>query len=160
MIAETEGESGSEQSAAGDAGSPSRRRHAVFISDFVHLECSFDEVSPALVNPDGEWRGIAAGSGARQHFEVIIGEPRRKDSSVIIPMRWEPVAFERLLPVLDADIELLSLGAEHCRLSMSGRYQVPLAQLGATLDRLAMHRVAESAVRRFLSEIADALTPR
>ena len=96
MSAETEGESGSEQSAAGDAGSPSRRRHAVFISDFVHLEYSFDEVSPALVNPDGEWRGVAAGSGARQHFEVIIGEPRRKDSSVIIPMRWEPVAFERL----------------------------------------------------------------
>jgi hypothetical protein len=41
---------------------------------------------------------------------------------------------------------------------MSGRYQVPLAQLGATLDRLAMHRVAEAAVRRFLSEISEALT--
>ena len=72
-------------------------------------------------------------------------------------MRWEPTTFERLLPVLDADIELLSLGSGHSRLSMSGRYQVPLAQLGATLDRLAMHRVAESAVRRFLAEIAETL---
>ena len=49
MNAGTEGESGSEQSAAGGTGSPSRRRHAVFISDFVHLESSFDDVVPALL---------------------------------------------------------------------------------------------------------------
>ena len=145
-------------SAEAEAEAASRRRHAVFISDFVHLERPFEEVAPALLDPDGEWLRVAVRSAAGQRYGLAIGEARRNTSSVIVPMRWEPGSFERLLPMFDADVELLSLGEGHCRLSMSGRYQVPLAQLGATLDRLAMHRVAEAAVRRFLSEISEALT--
>ncbi|MFZ0172187.1 MAG: hypothetical protein WAL04_10940 [Acidimicrobiales bacterium] len=145
------------QPAAGGAETPSRRRHAVFINDFVHLERAFGQVAPRLRDHEGEWRRVAESSAAHQHFDVLIGEARQNDSSVIVPVRWEPVAFERLLPVLDADLELVSLGEKHSRLSMSGRYQVPLAQLGATLARLARHRVAEMSVRRFLAEIADSL---
>jgi hypothetical protein len=155
-------ESGDRPAAGGypretDADSPSRRRHAVFVSDFVHIERSFDELAAELLDSTKEWHQAAERSAARQRFVLRAGDARQNTSSVIIPMRWEPVAFERLLPVLESDIELLSLGTGHCRLSVSGRYQVPFAQLGATLDRLAMRRVAEMAVRGFLLEIADAL---
>lgn len=154
--ADTEPEDDNER-AAGGAEAPSRRRHAVFITDFVHLDHPFDQLAPVLGDSEAPWREVAARSAGGQRFDVTIGEPRRKATSVIVPMRWEPIAFERLLPVLDADLELLSLGLEHCRLAMNGRYQVPLAMFGATLDRLAMHRVAEAAVRRLLTEIAAAL---
>jgi hypothetical protein len=147
-----------EEAPSAEVDPSSRRRHAVFISDFVHLERPFEVVAPARLDPDGEWLRVAVRSAAGQRYGLVIGEARRNASSVIVPMRWEPGSFERLLPLLDADVELLSLGEGHCRLSMSGRYQVPLAQLGATLDRLAMHRVAEAAVRRFLTEISEALT--
>ena len=140
-----------------DADSSARRRHAVFVSDFVHIERSFEELAAELLDSSKEWHRAAERSAARQRFVLRVGDARQNASSVIIPMRWEPVAFERLLPVLESDIELLSLGTGHCRLSVSGRYQVPFAQLGASLDRLAMRRVAEMAVRRFLLEIADAL---
>jgi len=156
-IAPAHGDGDSPPAAAGGAEVPSRRRHAVFINDFVHLDRAFDQVSPLLSDREGRWRDVAHRSAAHQRFEVLIGEPRHNDTGVIVPVRWEPVAFERLLPVLDADLELVSLGEGHSRLSMSGRYQVPLAQLGMTLDRLAMHRVAELSVRRFLSEIAETL---
>lgn len=145
--------------AADGAESPSRRRHAVFISDFVHLGRSFEAVAPLLLDGDHEWRSVAARSATRQRFEALIGEARQTGAAIIVPVRWEPVAFERLLPMMDADIELLDLGEGQSRLSMSGRYQVPLAQLGATLDRLAMHRLAEASVRRFLSDISEALAP-
>jgi hypothetical protein len=142
-------------SSGADAG-PSRR-HAVFISDFVHIERPFHEVAARMLQTDAPWYRAADRSAARQRFSVTTGDARQNASNVIVPLRWEPVAFERLLPTLDADLELSSLGGDHCRLSFSGRYQVPLAQFGAGLDRVAMHRVAETAVRRFLLDIAEVL---
>lgn len=151
---------GSDQGAASGAAIPSRRRHAVFVNDFLHLERSFDELAAELLDQHGEWREVAARSARRQRFEAVIGEARRGEASVIVPLRLEPAAFEHLLPWLDADIELLEAGEGYSRISVSGRYLVPLSQLGAALDRVALHRVAETAVRRFLSEIADALGSR
>jgi hypothetical protein len=142
---------------AGGAGGSSRRRHAVFISDFVHLDRPFDQLAASLLDPEAEWHETADRSASRQRFMLTAGEARRSGSSVIVPILWEPAALERLLPTLDADIELFSLGDGHCRLSLSGRYRVPLAQIGVAIDRLAMHRLAEAAVRRFLSEIAETL---
>jgi len=129
----------------------------VFISDFVHLNRPFDQLASSLLDSASEWRQTAEHSAARQRFTLTAGEARRSGSSVIVPMLWEPAALERLLPTLDADIELFSLGDGHCRLSLSGRYRVPLAQFGVAIDRLAMHRLAEAAVRRFLAEIAETL---
>ncbi len=151
---------GSDHGTAGVGATPSRRRHAVFVNDFLHLERSFEELAPELLDHRGEWREAAIRSAQRQRFDAVIGEARRGETSVIVPVRLEPAAFERLLPWLDADIELFEAGEGYSRLSVSGRYLVPLSQLGAALDRVALHRVAETAVRKFLSEIADALGPR
>ena len=143
--------------AEGAAGGASRRRNAVFISDFVHLSRPFEQLGKALLDSDSGWRQTAERSAARQRFTLTVGEARRSGSSVIVPMLWEPAALERLLPTLDADIELFSLGDGHCRLSLSGRYRAPLAQFGVAIDRLAMHRLAEAAVRHFLAEISETL---
>jgi hypothetical protein len=143
----------------GDSEVPPRRRHAVFISDFVHLRRPFDQVAAKLLDPDAEWLTTADRSARRQRFNLTIGAARRSGSSVIVPMRWEPQNLEHLLPVLEADMDLSSLDDGQCRLSISGRYSIPLAQIGVgiALDRLGMHRVAEMAVRRFLSAMAETL---
>ncbi len=135
----------------------SKRRHAVFVSDFVHIERPFPKVAAMLLDPAGEWLVAAERSAAQQHFTLLASQGRQNATSVIVPMRWEPSTCERLFPILESDIELLGLGDDHCRLSVSGRYHVPLAQLGATYDRLAVRRVAEMAVRKFLLDVADAL---
>jgi hypothetical protein len=136
---------------------PARRRHAVFISDFVHLSRPFDEMASKLLDPEGEWLKTAALSAAWQRFTLTAGEARPSGSSVIVPITWEPRSFDRLLPMLDGDIELSGLGDGHCRLAVSGRYGVPLHHVGFAMDRLAMHRVAETAVRRFLRDLAETL---
>jgi len=139
----------------------SGRRHAVFISDFIHLGLPFPQLAASLLDPGGPWLAAAQRSAAQQRFTVTAGEPRQFGTVVIVPMHWEPMALERLVPALDADIELSSLGADHCRLSLSGRYRPPVAPLHAGVDRSAMHRVAEASVRDFLAEIAVALqSPR
>jgi hypothetical protein len=136
---------------------PPGRRHAVFISDFLHLGLPFKQLAAVLLDPSGPWLEAAQRSAARQRFSLTAGVPRQFDSVVIVPMHWEPVAFEQLVPALDADVELSSLGADHCRLSLSGRYRPPFAPQGIGTDRLSVHRVAEAAVRGLLSEIAGAL---
>jgi hypothetical protein len=143
----------------GDAKVPARSRHAVFVSDFVHLQRPFDQVAPKLLDPAAGWLATAERSASRQWFRLTTGAARRSGSSVIVPMCWEPQNLERLLPVLEADMDLSALDGGQCRLSISGRYSVPLAQLGVgiALDRLGMHRVAEMAVRRFLAEMAETL---
>ena len=94
---------------------------------------------------------------ARQPVRVTSGPPRAHGHSVILPITWEPVVFERLLPRLEADLEMSDAGELFTRLALSGRYHVPLAQLGATIDRLAMHRVAESSLRGFLADVEEAV---
>jgi hypothetical protein len=136
---------------------PSGRGHAVFVSDFLHLGRPFEQLAALLLDPCGPWLGAAQRSASAQRFTVTPGEPRQYDSVVIVPMHWEPEHFDELVPAIDADIELSSLGADHCRLSLSGRYRLPLAQLDIGSDHLATHRASEAAIRRFLSEIAQAL---
>jgi hypothetical protein len=145
------------QKAFGGSAGAVRRRRAVFIADFVHLDRPFDEMAARLFDSGSDWLESAERSASWQHFSLTAGETRRSGSSVIVPVRLEPQIHERLLPVLEADVELSSLGDGYCRLSMSGRYRVPFAQLGVAIDRLAMHRVAEMAVRRFLSDVARTL---
>jgi hypothetical protein len=132
-------------------------RQAVFISDFVHVELSLERATERLFDPGEDWLRAAHRSALRQHFVLTLGQARHSGKSVIVPLLWEPQALERLLPTLEGDLELSDLGTDHCRLSLSGRYRVPLAQIGAVIDKLGMHRVAEASVRRFLCDVAEAL---
>lgn len=144
-------------SLSGSPGLLGRRRQAVFVSDFVHLDRPFERVAGRLFDPEGEWLHTAHRSAGWQRFNLTLEEPRYSGRSVVVPMRWEPRNLERLLPTLEADVELSDIGIDRCRLSLSGRYRVPLAQFGIVVDRLAMHGVAEAAVRRFLSDVAETL---
>lgn len=92
-----------------------------------------------------------------QPVRVTAGPARRHSESVIVPIVWEPGRHERILPRLDADLELSYLDEPYARLGVSGRYRVPLAQFGAGLDRVGLHRVAESTLRRFLREAEAAI---
>lgn len=146
---DTGGERGQEQAAG--------RPHAVFISDFLHLGRPFRRLAALLLDADGPWVRAAERSVAEQGFVLTAGPAREYESAVIVPMHWEPVKPEPLVPAFDADIELSTLGSDHCRLSLSGRYRLSPDDRGEGADRLAVHREAEAAVRRFLSEVAQAL---
>jgi len=165
---------------------PHEGSRAVFLSDFVHIAVPFVELAPVLLDENAAWlRDLEEGTtrdassqgdqvvppgvvktkvrvgilGKRpvQTVAVTAGPPRVHDQQVIVPFSWEPTAFERLLPNLEADLELSALGESDTRLAITGRYRVPLGQLGLKMDRVAMHRVAESSLRRFLLEVQDSL---
>ena len=84
---------------------------------------------------------------------VSAGVPRVRADSVLVPLTWRPVSFESLLPQLVGDLTLTDLGEEASRLALAGRYSVPLGAVGWEMNRLAMHRVVETTVRRFLADV-------
>ena len=52
---------------------------------------------------------------------------------------------------------LTPAGEHSTRLSLAGVYRLPLAALGAGLDRAVFHRVADATVRSLLARVADVL---
>ncbi|MDF2742413.1 MAG: hypothetical protein K0S88_3783 [Actinomycetia bacterium] len=87
-----------------------------------------------------------------------LGEPVRFPSMTSVPLTWEPVGLEGLLPRLDANIELGPLGEDRTQLAISARYQPPLGVVGHAIDRVLLHRVAEATLKDFLDRVGQAIT--
>jgi hypothetical protein len=94
---------------------------------------------------------------ARIPVHLNLGVPRARPGAVVVPITWEPLQLERLLPSLDGDLELARVSRTNCRLGLSGRYTAPLAMIGRYIDRFALHGLAESSVRNFLQAADSAL---
>jgi hypothetical protein len=63
------------------------------------------------------------GGPAGRQVRIRLGEPMRFPSMTSVPLTWEPVGLEGVLPRLDANLEL--------------------GVVGQALDRVLLHRVAE-----------------
>ena len=75
-----------------------------------------------------------------------------------IGMRWEAIgAIGGLFPVLDGDISLNPDQGQFTRLKLTGCYRPPLGALGASLDRMLMHMVAELTLRSVVTSLALSL---
>jgi hypothetical protein len=91
---------------------------------------------------------------AEIRFQSLAAENGRAG----LALRWEARGpGGRLFPVLDADLTLTPAGENAALLTLAGAYRPPLGSLGAELDRLVLHRVAEATVRNFLERVATAL---
>ena len=145
----------------------------MFIRYFVEIDAPFEAVEAAILNgPEGWIPGLARevgdrgerlladvglgqpGSHLRREVTISIGEPMRFPSKTVLPMGWKPASGGRLLPGLEADIEVAPLGEHRTQLAISARYQPPLGAIGQALDRALLHRVAEGTVKDFLDRAA------
>ena len=149
----------------------------MFLRYYVELDLPTEQVEAALLESPATWLPALA-DGAVERAEplfaevgvgpnglrvarrvvVRLGQPVKFPSKLSLPMSWEPGG--RLLPKLDAELEVASLGKARTQLAISGRYEPPLGTVGRTVDRLALHRVAEATIKDFLDRAAVALTLR
>jgi hypothetical protein len=89
---------------------------------------------------------------------IRLGDPVRFPSMLSVPLTWEPVGLESLLPQLDATIEVGALGQDRTQLAISARYRPPLGVVGRAIDRVLLHRVAEATLKDFLDRLGAAIT--
>lgn len=74
-----------------------------------------------------------------------------------IPLEWKATQRPGLFPVMNGVLAVYPLTATETQLDFSGRYEPPLGPLGDALDALALHRVAEASVQRFVKDVAHHL---
>jgi hypothetical protein len=97
--------------------------------------------------------------GASKRVRVRFLDPVHRGEAMTVGLRWEAAGLSgALFPVLDADISLTPAGSQATRLALAGAYRPPLDGVGATLDKVILHRVATATIRTLLERVADALT--
>jgi hypothetical protein len=111
--------------------------------------------SLARVGPLGATRGLS------RLVAVRLSDVTIHQDYAVVAIRWEAAGpGGALFPALDADIKLSPAGDHATTLALSGVYRPPLGGLGAGLDRVLLHRVAEVTIRAFTSDIAAAIADR
>ena len=118
---------------------------------------------------DDAYRDLAAGLARVGPLEGVPGLSRLvavrfsdmtiHENFASVAIRWEATGpGGALFPALDADITLSPAGDDATKLTVAGVYRPPLGVLGAGLDRVVLHRVAEATIRVFARDIAAAMT--
>jgi hypothetical protein len=149
----------------------------MFVRYFVEVPLAADQVERALRRSPPGWLSALAGAAQQRGDELLgevgvgplgprlgrrvairLGEPVRFPSMTSLPLTWEPVGLEGLLPRLEGDLELGSLGDDRTQLAISARYRPPLGVVGRAVDRVLLHRVAEATVKDFLDRLGAAIT--
>lgn len=142
----------------------------MLVYDFIEIARPFDLVVRMLSSAEDEFqvwasaafqRGEELAVGPRSAvsapIELQLGEPIAGLETVTIPMSWIASSVTRLFPRMDAEVVVSPLGASSSHLEFRGSYRPPLDGVGRLLDRLALHRVAESTVRNFLERLSEAV---
>jgi hypothetical protein len=149
----------------------------MFVRYFVEVPLPTAQVERALLDSSADWLSAMAGEAQergdglltevgvgplgtrlRRRVTLQLGSPVRFLSMTSLPLTWEPVGLDGLLPRMDADLELGSLGGGRTQLAISARYRPPLGALGRAVDRVLLHRVAEATVKDFLDRVGQAIT--
>lgn len=149
----------------------------MFVRYYLELPLPAGQVEHAMLDSSAGWLSTVAGEAQRRgdhllteigvgplgprlsrRVSIQVGQPVRFPSMTSLPLTWEPVGLEGVLPRLDANIELGSLGEDRTQLAISARYRPPLGALGRTIDRVLLHRVAEATVKDFLDRVGAAIT--
>lgn len=88
---------------------------------------------------------------------VELGAAYQREDVTVVPMTWRATGVQNVFPILQADLEVASLGEERTQLTLLGRYDPPLGAVGRRADQLLLHRLALASVRNFLHELSDTL---
>jgi hypothetical protein len=149
----------------------------MFVRYYLELPLPAGRVEEALLDCPGEWLAALAGTAQRrgdgllaqvgvgppgQHLAhrvtITVGSPVRFPTMTSLPLSWEPIGMQGLLPRLEADLEVGPLGEERTQLAISARYRPPLGAVGRAVDRVLLHRVAEATVKDFLDRLGAAIS--
>jgi hypothetical protein len=122
----------------------------------THLRLDgLEEVSEGAFGEGRELLMQAGIAGVSKNVLVQVLAAYLVDDTLVIPLRWVAAGPSgALFPQLDANLEISAVSAAESVLRLAGAYRPPLGGVGAGLDRLLLHRVANATARRLVRELA------
>jgi hypothetical protein len=107
------------------------------------------------VGPGAE-PGVAPEARSVRQVVLALGPPVHLPTMTWLPLRWEPLGLDGLLPRLDATIELGPLGRDRTQLAISAQFEPPPGP-SQGFDRGMAQRVAEATLKDFLDQLGHAI---
>ena len=114
---------------------------------------------------DDRWLTVVRGAGISRIVLARVSQAWRASSTSWRTVSWQPLVDEReperiawYMPTLVGELGLHAEAEGRTSLVLDARYQPPGGPLGASLNALALHRIARSTVDRFLADIAAAIS--
>jgi hypothetical protein len=95
--------------------------------------------------------------GLRKQVRVSFGPLVRHPSRTTLAMTWRPTGAGTLFPVLEAELDVGTLGGCRSQLALNASNRPPLSVVGRAVDRALLHRVAEATVKDFLDQMGQAI---
>ena len=100
--------------------------------------------------------GPSVGGHAKE-VKLVIGIAEIHRTGLVYPISWTAVGAQALFPKLTGELVLSHVGPEQTRLSLEATYQPPMGPLGRVVDRVVLGRFAESTVKNWVDQLAEAL---
>jgi hypothetical protein len=148
----------------------------MFVSQELILEVGFPAALAGLgqltrggwlrdASGDAYAEGLAGLAGAGPFGDVLsasrlvrvsVLEPQPRAGIVILALRWEAIGvLGKLVPVLDANLELTPAGDAASRIVCTGAYRPPLVAPAAGLDRVMLRSAAIATVGGLLRRVRE-----
>ncbi len=77
--------------------------------------------------------------------------------AIRLDLTWKSKRRPGLFPELTGSLWAYALSSRETQLELIGSYDPPLGLLGDAIDAIALHRIAEESVRRFITDVASYL---
>jgi hypothetical protein len=145
-----------------------------FVRYFVELDLPMAVVETALEGLPGEWLVATANKAHTRALGFLLeADPQlgpdlegtvvdigleaaaRRGSTAVRTMAWALSEPHSASPLLEADLELGSLGRARCQLAVAGRYYLPGTGTNRRVDRGTAQRVGETTIKEFVDGLAN-----
>ena len=74
-----------------------------------------------------------------------------------LDLTWKSKRRPGLFPALVGSLWAYALGPRETQIELVGSYDPPMGAIGEAIDSIALHRIAEASVQRFVSDVASFL---
>jgi hypothetical protein len=95
--------------------------------------------------------------GRAKEVKLVIGVAEIHRRGLVYPISWTAIGAQALFPKLTGDLVFSHVGPEQTKLSLEATYQPPMGPLGRVVDRVVLGRFAESTVKNWVDQLAEAL---
>ncbi len=138
----------------------------MMVGDFMSVALPVEVVERCIAGSDGlalladaayrrgEELALGPNPAVAVPVEFTLGVPIVGSNAVAFPVSWRATGATSLFPHMDAELVLSPIG-DATHIEFRGVYTPPLGAVGALLDRVALHRLAEATVRNFMERLVE-----
>jgi hypothetical protein len=138
-------------------------RHALTKDALAIFQSATRAAASRAQSVAAELRADVGAIGLEAEIVISVKQVEEKPAAAIsdpltcLHLEWQAAKMPALFPFMQAKLSVYPLTSTETQLDFSGVYEPPLGPLGKALNAVALHRIAESSVHRFVADVSEYL---